>query len=30
MEADLVKMDVLVGGEPVDALTLVCHRESGV
>ncbi len=26
-EADLVKMDVLVGGEPVDALTLVCHRE---
>ena len=29
-EADLVKMDVLVGGEPVDALTLVCHREQGV
>jgi GTP-binding protein LepA len=26
-EADLVKMDILVGGEPVDALTLVCHRE---
>jgi len=26
-EADLVKMDVLVGGEPVDALALVCHRE---
>jgi len=26
-EADLVKMDVLVGGEPVDALSLVCHRE---
>jgi GTP-binding protein LepA len=26
-EADLVKLDVLVGGEPVDALTLVCHRE---
>jgi len=26
-EADLVKMDVLVGGEPVDALTMVCHRE---
>jgi GTP-binding protein LepA len=26
-EADLVKMDVLVGGEPVDALTLVCHRD---
>jgi GTP-binding protein LepA len=26
-EADLVKLDVLVGGEPVDALTLICHRE---
>jgi GTP-binding protein LepA len=26
-EADLVKLDVLVGGEPVDALTLVCHEE---
>ncbi|HJY86743.1 MAG TPA: translation elongation factor 4 [Candidatus Acidoferrales bacterium] len=26
-EADLVKMDVLVGGEPVDALAMVCHRE---
>src|SRR5580700_5919134 len=26
-EADLVKMDILVGGEPVDALALVCHRE---
>ncbi len=26
-EADLVKMDMLVGGEPVDALALVCHRE---
>ncbi|HEX9759940.1 MAG TPA: translation elongation factor 4, partial [Candidatus Acidoferrales bacterium] len=26
-ESDLVKLDVLVGGEPVDALTLVCHRE---
>jgi GTP-binding protein LepA len=25
--ADLVKMDILVGGEPVDALTMVCHRE---
>jgi len=26
-ESDLIKMDVLVGGEPVDALTMVCHRE---
>jgi GTP-binding protein LepA len=26
-EADLVKLDVLIGGEPVDALALVCHRE---
>jgi len=26
-EADLVKMDILVGGEPVDALALVTHRE---
>src|SRR6266849_296412 len=26
-EADLVKMDMMVGGEPVDALALVCHRE---
>jgi len=26
-ESDLVKMDVLVGGEPVDALALICHRE---
>jgi GTP-binding protein LepA len=26
-EADLVKLDILVGGEPVDALTVVCHRD---
>jgi GTP-binding protein LepA len=26
-EAELVKLDVLVGGEPVDALTLVCHSD---
>ena len=26
-EGDLVKMDVLIAGEPVDALTMVCHRE---
>ncbi len=26
-EADLIKLDVLVGGEPVDALSLICHRE---
>jgi GTP-binding protein LepA len=26
-EADLVKVDLLVAGEPVDALSFVCHRE---
>jgi len=26
-ETDLVKLDLLVGGEPVDALTIICHRE---
>ncbi|HEV8384664.1 MAG TPA: translation elongation factor 4 [Candidatus Acidoferrales bacterium] len=26
-DSDLVKLDVLVGGEPVDALSMICHRE---
>jgi len=26
-ESDLIKLDVLVGGEPVDALALICHCE---
>jgi len=26
-ESDLVKLDILVGGEPVDALTIICHRD---
>jgi len=26
-ESDLVKLDVLVGGEHVDALTVICHRD---
>jgi GTP-binding protein LepA len=26
-ESDLVKLDMLVGGESVDALTLICHRD---
>ena len=25
--ADLVKLDILVGGEPVDAFAMICHRE---
>ena len=27
VESDLIKLDVLVGGEPVDALSMICHRE---
>ena len=27
LESDLIKLDVLVGGEPVDALSMICHRE---
>src|SRR6201987_1586682 len=27
-ESDLVKLDVLVGGEPVDALAMITHRDS--
>ena len=27
VESDLIKLDVLVGGEPVDALALIIHRE---
>ncbi len=27
LEADLVKMDILINGEPVDALTVIVHRE---
>jgi GTP-binding protein LepA len=26
-ESDLIKLDVLVGGEPVDALSIICHRD---
>ena len=28
-ESDLVKVDLLVAGEPVDALSFICHREHG-
>jgi GTP-binding protein LepA len=27
-ESDLVKVDLLVAGEPVDALSFICHREN--
>jgi GTP-binding protein LepA len=26
-DADLVKLDILINGEPLDALTVICHRE---
>ena len=26
-ESDLVKLDVLIAQEPVDALTVICHRD---
>src|SRR6202795_4414194 len=29
-ESDLIKLDILVGGEPVDALALIIHREFSV
>ncbi len=29
-EADLVKMDVLINGEPIDALSLIIHRSKAV
>lgn len=29
-EADLVKMDVLINGEPVDALSLILHRSKAI
>jgi len=27
-EADLVKIDILLNGDPVDALSLICHRQN--
>ena len=30
VESDLIKLDILVGGEPVDALALIIHREFSV
>ena len=27
-ESDLVKLDILVSGEPVDALSLILHRDT--
>jgi GTP-binding protein LepA len=29
-EADLVKMDILINGEPIDALSLIIHRSKAV
>jgi GTP-binding protein LepA len=29
-EADLVKMDIMINGEPVDALSLVVHRSKAI
>jgi GTP-binding protein LepA len=29
-EADLVKMDILINGEPIDALSLIVHRSKSI